>query len=92
MLRPVCKADDIKMTHIHELLILNSRLHGVTGVIQRVLPRVHEEGQTQLPRCGQNNTPFSKTLPFLQYFELNLLFFFFILYKKLKIALGCCSV
>lgn len=43
-------------TYVHELLKLQRGLHGVAGVVQRVLPRVHEEGQAQLPRCGHKST------------------------------------
>lgn len=43
-------------THIHELLVLDRRLHGVGGVIQSVLPGVHEEGQAQLPCCRTTET------------------------------------
>ena len=40
-------------THVQELLALQRRLHGVGRVVQRVLPRVHEEGQAQLPGWGE---------------------------------------
>lgn len=34
-----------RATYVHELLKLQGRLHGVARIVQRVLPRVHEERQ-----------------------------------------------
>lgn len=35
-------------TYVQEPLVLDGRLHGVGGIIQRVFPGMHQEGQTEL--------------------------------------------
>lgn len=48
-------------TYVQEPLVLHGRLHGVGGVVQRVFPGMHQEGEAELSGWGEEQPAGSDT-------------------------------